>query len=342
MRLSLLLCSIVLLAACSHRQGRPDVSDIQVPVKIERFDQQFFSIDTNQLEASMNKVYAQYPAFLGLYFEYLSPINFIVHQNGKSYAEAVREYYRNIKPLYDATAKRFTRLDFVQKGLEDNLRYVRYYFPKYKMPAVFASVESLNPEEPQEIYGTALYHDTLIISLQMFLGHDFPSYDPAQYFDYIRRRFEPEYIVPNSMRAVAADLYPDSSQEASLIEQFVEKGKQWFLLDHIEPDVPDTLKTFMTARQLEWCRSNEGNIWSKVVETNPDLYTVDKESIQAWLGEGPFSQDLPHEESPGNVGQWIGWRMVRKFADEHPKLTLQEVLSTPAKQIFLEAKYKPK
>jgi len=230
----------------------------------------------------------------------------------------------------------------VRKGLEDNFRYVRHYYPSYKLPVVVASVESLNPEEPQEIYGTALYHDTLILSLQMFLGKDFTQYDPTQYFDYIRRRFEPQYVVPNSMRAIALSLYPDSSDEASMIEQFVEKGKQWWLLDHLEPGVPDSLKTFFTGDQLEWCKDNEGNIWSTILRNNTDLYTRDKESIQSYLGEAPFTQDMPHEASPGNIGQWIGWQIVRKFAATHSSLTLQQVLATPARKLFQEAAYKPK
>jgi hypothetical protein len=347
MRLSLPLFALIVLAtlalsSCKGKDGAPDVSGIHVPVHIIRFDQDFFSMDTAHIEPALNRLHQKYPAFLPLYFEFLTPVNFMVTQNGKTYAAAVNQFYQYIKPLYDSAQKKTGNLDAVKKGFEDNLRYVQYYFPNYRLPSIFTTVESLNPEEPQEIYGTALYHDTLIISLQMFLGKDFSQYDPTQYFDYIRRRFEPEYIVPNSIRAIALALYPDSSQDASLIEQFIEKGKQWWLLDHLEPNTPDSLKTFFTGEQLQWCRENEGNIWSTILRNNTDLYTHDKESIQGYLGEAPFTQDMPHETSPGNIGQWIGWQIVRKFASRHSSLTLHEVLATPAKQIFQEAAYKPK
>jgi uncharacterized protein YjaZ len=48
------------------------------------------------------------------------------------------------------------------------------------------------------------------------------------------------------------------------------------------------------------------------------------------------------ESSPGNIGQWIGWRIVQKFAAQNEKLTLQKVLATPARKIFEESKYKPR
>src|SRR5438045_7981789 len=143
-------------------------------------------------------------------------------------------------------------MNAIQTGLAYHFRYIKYYYPSFKTPVVLTSVESLNPENPNEIYGTTYYQDTLIISLQMFLGKDYEVYDPAQYPDYIRRRFEPQYIVPNSIRAIAADIYPDTSQTASLVEQMIEKGKQWWLMKKFLPDTPDSLITGYSASQTTW------------------------------------------------------------------------------------------
>jgi hypothetical protein len=336
----LLAAIIILLAACNNHKANPDVSDIRMDVKLQRFDRDFFSMDTSRMDQSIRQLSAKYPAFLPLYFEFLSPVNYIVRQQGKTYDQALREYYRMIRPLYDSTSARFRKMDDTEKELEEAFRYVKHYFPAFHTPPVLTSVESLNPENPQEIYGTTYFHDTLIISLQMFLGKDFNVYDPTKYFDYLRRRFEPEYIVPNSVRAIAGVLHPDSSQEAPLIDQMVEKGKIWYLLDHLLPNTPDSLKTFYTQNQLEWCRENEGNIWG-YFSKNTDLYSVDPETMQLYIGEGPFTQGRP-ESSPGNLGQWVGWQIVKKYAERFPDLKLKEVLATPARKIFQDSKYKPK
>ena len=340
MRLLSLTLLIILFVSCKHQKDVPDVSNIKVNVQIQRFDQDFFSADTNHLENAMTALYKKYPSFLPLYFEFFSPVNFMVQQQKKTYRVAVLEYYRNIKPLYESVEKKFSNIQFIRDGLQDNLRYVKYYYPSFRTPAILTSVESLNPENAQEIYGTTYYHDTLVISLQMFMGNDFSVYDPSQYFDYLRRRFEPQYIIPNSLRAIAGTIYIDSSQSATLVEQMVEKGKLWYMMDKFLPTTPDSLKTGFTKKQLQWCRENEGNIWGFITK-NADLYTVDPEIIQNYIGEAPFTQNMP-EVSPGNIGQWVGWQIVKKYANENADLSLQKILSTPAKKIFQDTHYKPK
>src|SRR6476620_8701599 len=180
MRLLLVSFCLVLLVSCSN-SDKPDVSNIKLDLKIERFDKDFFSIDTNHLDQSLNELNKKYPAFLPLYFEFLSPIGPMIKQQGKSYDEAVLIYYRTIQPLYKEVQRKYGNLDAVRNNLEKSLKYVKHYYPSFKVPAVMTSVESFNPDDPEEVYGTALYHDTLIISLQMFLGKDFGGYDPVQY-----------------------------------------------------------------------------------------------------------------------------------------------------------------
>jgi hypothetical protein len=346
MRLSISSLLIFILISCNNSNNKPDVSNINVNVKIERFDKDFFSIDTNHLDQSLNALNRKYPDFFPLYLQFLSPIEPMVKQQGKTYDEAVRIFYRTIKPLADVAEKKYSSLDNVQSGLEKSCKYVKYYYPSFKTPAAVASVESFNPDNPLEVYGTSLYHDTLIISLQMFLGKDFGGYDPVQYPDYLRRRFNEEYIVPNAIRSVVNDIYPDTSASASLIEIMIERGKQWFLKEKFLPDAPDSLITGFSKSQTEFVEKNEGNIWTEFLKDTPDPYTVDQDRLKNYLGEAPFTQDMPHDlegnGTPGNIGQWIGWRIVKKFAANNSKMSVQEILVTPANKIFQEAKYKPK
>ncbi len=74
---------------------------------------------------------------------------------------------------------------------------------------------------------------------------------------------------------------------------------------------------------------------------NENIYSIEPHVIQTFIGEAPFTQGMP-EISPGNIGQWIGWRIVQKFAKLNPKLSVQEILATQPKKIFEESKYRPK
>ena len=106
------------------------------------------------------------------------------------------------------------------------------------------------------------------------------------------------------------------------------------------PDAADSAITGYTTKQLEWVEENEGNAWGYVIK-NENLYSIEPHVIQTYIGESPFTQGMP-QESPGNLGQWLGWRIVQQYAQKNEELTLQQLLQTPAKTIFEGAQYRPK
>jgi hypothetical protein len=337
--------SFILLIACNASDKAPDVSHITADVTIHRFDQDFFSMDTANLENGLAKLEEKYPAFLPLYFKFFAPVRDIAQQQNIPFNEALLLYFRYIKPLSTAVNQQYGNMNNVEQGLQRHLRYVKHYFPSFNIPVVLTSVESLNPENPDEIYGTTYYQDTLVISLQMFLGKNYEAYDPTRYPDYLRRRFEPEFIVPNSIRAIANELYRDTSESGTLVEQMIEKGKQWWLLKKFLPNMPDSLITGYTAQQSKWVEAEEGNIWG-YINQNENLFSVEQAAIQTYIGEAPFTQTLPHgnngEGAPGNIGPWIGMRILQTFEERNGDLTIQQILHTPAKRIFDGAKYRPR
>jgi hypothetical protein len=143
------------------------------------------------------------------------------------------------------------------------------------------------------------------------------------------------------MKSVVAELFPDQSGGKPLIQQMVEKGKQWYLLDLFMPTTADSLKTGYTQQQLDWCAENEGLIWSYIVK-NEDLQSLTPTVIQTYIGESPFTQGFSPEFSPGNLGQWIGWQIVKKFVGKNSGMRAEDLMRTPATKIIEEAKYKPK
>ncbi len=120
----------------------------------------------------------------------------------------------------------------------------------------------------------------------------------------------------------------------------IEKGKAWWLLDKFLPTTADSVKTGYTQDQLDWCAANEGLIWTYILK-NENLYSVDPSTIQVYIGEGPFTQGFSQELSPGNIGQWIGWQIVKKYADNNPKASIQDIMTASGKKILDEAKYRP-
>lgn len=327
---------VFLISSCNNNNNKPDVSNIAVDVKIERFEQGFFSIDTNQVLEGMEKLFAAYPQFTGFFTRQLLGLNQVT---GDTSQMVLRQILTGYRPVYDSLREKYPNLNWLKKDLDEAFRYVKFYYPAYKVPNIMTFIGTF--DAPGIVY-TPQY---LAIGLQQYAGKNFSAYrDPQvqQVFpDYISRRFDKEYMTANVMKAVVDDIYPDTTDNAKLIELMIEKGKQWWLLDKFLPDAPDSVKTGYTRNQLEWCRKNEGNIWGSVLQNTPDIYTLDQERLQNYIGESPRTMDMP-EESPGNIGQWIGWQIVKKFEEKNEGMTVQQILATPAVKIFQEARYKPK
>jgi hypothetical protein len=328
---------VLLLSACKSKNAIPDVSNIKIGITIERFDQSFFSIDTNNIREGLQKMQYEHPDF------YLDFMQQILGVNGSDTSKntllVTKEFLSGYWPIYDSLQLIYKKTDWLKQELEKGFQFVKYYFPGYRTGNAILFLG------PFDSPGVAVTRSGIAIGLQQYAGKNFSAYQsvPGQELFplYISRRFSPEYITANCMKAVAEDIFPDKSSGKPLIEQMIEKGKQWWLLDKFLPYSPDSIKTGYTQQQLNWCKENEGLIWSYIVK-NEDLNSLNPAVIQTYIGEGPFTQGFSQELSPGNIGQWIGWQIVKKFVSKNPGIKLQEVMKTDARNILEVAKYKPK
>jgi hypothetical protein len=329
------------IVGCRTGNKGPDVSDIPVTVHLERFDQAFFALDTNQVQEGLLKLSGQYPYFINDFAVNILGTSPLSDTSAQAFF-ACRRFISSYMPVKDSLDYKFSpgseRIKSIEAGLRKGFQHTLYYFPQYKLPPKVVTYIG-----PFDAPGVAMTRYTLAIGLQLYAGKSFPFYLSSQGQElfplYISRRFEPEYVVPNCMKAIAEDMFPDQSAGKPLIEQMIEKGKNWWLMDQLLPETADSLKTGFTQRQLSWCLANEGQIWNYFLEQN--LYSLEPDLIKNYIGDAPYTQGMP-DASPGNIGQWVGWRIIQKYASIHSDITPEQLMKIPAKQIFEEAKYKPK
>ena len=335
-KLILSLLAIALLAAGCSNNSAPDVSGIKVNSSIQRFDRDFFSADTNNIIQSLDAVDKKYPYFFTDFIQ-----NIVIGGNADSLRDlplVLKSYISHTRPLYDSVQNKFANLGKLEQELKKGFQYVKYYYPDYKVPQVLTYVGLIG--DPS----VALTKDAMAIGLQMYLGKNFSAYNTLEAIDkfpqYISRRFDAQYIPANCMQNIAQDIYPDKQGGQSLVEQMIEKGKQWWLAEKFLPGTADSLKTGFTQAQVAWCKANEGMIWNNISQNN-DIYTTEPVVIQNFIGEAPKTDGMP-DASPGNIGQWVGWRIVQTFAEKNTGMSVQQLLQTDAKKIFDGAKYKPR
>ena len=327
--------AFICLYACTDKKNIPNVSNIQVQLDVKRFDKDFFTLDTNNVETSLNKLQQQYPSFLNDYIYNILGIE----PMPDSVTKKVKRFIFDYKPVYDSVQSVYAATEKMQKEITKGFRFVKYYFPEYKLPQHIVTYVG-----PVEGYANVLTNEGLAVGLQLYLGKGFSLYQTGYvrevYADYQSRRFEPDYIPVNCMKNIMDEIYPAANPDQPLVYQMIEAGKRLYMLDHFLPETADSLKTGYTQVQLEGCYENEAMIWNYFLQNNL-LYITDPSQTRDYVTDGPRTEMLG-DASPGFIGQFVGWQIVKKWMSEDDKRTLPELLKTPAKQIFEEAKYKPR
>jgi hypothetical protein len=119
----------------------------------------------------------------------------------------------------------------------------------------------------------------------------------------------------------------------------IEQGRRLYVLDMLLPKTADSVKTGYRQSQLDQCFDNEKTIWAYFVQGNL-LFEREPSVISPYVTDGPKTPELS-EASPGNIGTFSGWQIVKKWMDAHPKTSLETLMQTPTMTIFNDAGYKP-
>ena len=332
---------ILALSSCreSTTINRPDVSHIDVEIQVERFDREMQGLKTEDITQKNRAWQNKYGAFYTNYIQDMLQIGSVndTVQLFKNLAYILHQ--KDFKDLNSAVLKVYPSLDTYNKELTQAFKYVKYYFPKYRIPRFISFVSGF-------AYQTPIGEDYVGIGLDMFLGADSEFY-PALVQSiplYISKRFTPENITPRVVEAVLREeLFPLPDHTDNTLQHMIYNGKILYAMDMLLENVPDELKIGYTKEQLNWANRYEAGVWSWFLQENL-LYNTDMTRIQKYFTEAPFTPELgENNESAPKLGTYIGWMIVRKFMKDHPEMTLPDLLAqADAQQILEGSKYKGK
>lgn len=323
----------LIIVSCGNKRKVPDVSAIKAPVSLLRFERSFFTMDTLHFETALQDLTTEYHGFTQ---DFLFNI---LGSSSSSFTTDVPAFIRSYQGMAKDIAGLYPDLTKEVNEIQEGMKFVKHYFPDYRLPEkIITFIGPLNS------YGSIITTDALAIGLQLYLGTNHPLYLSEEgqqlYPRYISRRFSREYIAVNSIKNIIDDLYPPAYANQPLFAQMVEAGKRLYLLDQLMPYAADTLKTGYTQKQLDGCYENEKNIWSFFIQNNL-LFISDPEIIRDYMSDAPNTPTLG-EASPGYIGQFVGWQIVKKWmAQQKNSYNLISLMNTPPKTIFEQAKYKP-
>ncbi|MDR0227702.1 MAG: gliding motility lipoprotein GldB [Flavobacteriaceae bacterium] len=315
----LLVLSSVFWVGCNDGKSAVEKEIEKIPMKMEvlRFDQDFYNAKASELGAVKKK----YPY---LFPQGVSDEVWLAKKNDTLFAE-----------LHTEVEKKYTSLDKLPEQLEDLFKHIKYYYPeesdKKKVVTLISEVD---------VASKAIYADTIaLISIDTYLGADHKFY--KGFPEYLRITFEPSQMLPDMAESfIVQKINP--SNDRTFLTAMINKGKVLYAKELLLPNVAEESLITYTKPQLDWCKANEAQVWRYFVD-NELFYETDPKLMLRFIEPAPFTKFYLEidAESPGRVGAWVGWQIVRSFMKNN-NVTLQELFAKEAKDIFEQSKYKPK
>jgi gliding motility-associated lipoprotein GldB len=307
---------MVVFVSCDKRSKvEKEVQAIPVEVKVERFDKLFFETAPKDL----GKLKKEFPFF------------FPLGNDDRVWIEKMQN--PQWRELYAEVQKKYSNFEPVQKELETLFKHIKYNFPKTKTPKVITVISEM------DYNNKVIYVDSLlIISLELYLGKEHKFY---QFPSYLKQNFEEKQIMPDVVSSFSANKIAPVSDN-NLLSRMIYFGKQLYLKDLLLPEYSDADKIGYTPGQIKWCAENESYMWRYFLEKEM-LYSDDSKLGNRFINPAPFSKFYLEidNESPGRVGTWIGWQIVRSYMKNND-VPIENLLKMNAKEIFEKSKYKPK
>ncbi len=318
------------ILSCSNDSSRKlnfDVSEINIPnFKIERYEQNLFSIDTLNFLDGLTGIQHKYSTFLGV--ENLNTENI----------QPLINYVTNPKliALNNEVKRNYEDLSFLEKELKTTFQYYQHYFPKSKLPLVYTYISGLQFEAPVQLSSEAM-----VIGLDLYLGSDFKEYKTLGIPAYKSARMTKDYISVDCMKEFAHIHLFENREKNTFLDEIIENAKTLYFLDAMLPEKADHLKIGYTKNQLKWCIENEQNIWAFFIDKQI-LYSANYENTRKFTQDGPFTLAFS-KNAPAMIGNWVGWQILRSYMNNNPDIELQNLLKErDAKKILKLSGYKPK
>ena len=318
------------LGACKKGPAagcRPDIAADApaVRVRMQHLETPFFKLKT---PADARQFMAANPAFARYYLQ-RQPAN------EQELANGLTQMATNaaLQKVARETAAAFPDSAALTRNLGEMFRRVHYYFPDFRVPPAVTYVSGFLSKD---IY---VNDSLLVLSLDWFIGPKASKQPDLP--QYMLRRYTPSGLLPMLAQNVSSKYNRHELTANSMLDAMVHQGKALYFASLVLPCAPDSLLLGYTKREMVGLEANEAKVWGHFLEQKL-LYATAPFLLQKYVGERPNVPEID-KTCPGRVGQWVGLQIVRKYAAEHPEVSLARLMAEKDSQHLLnESHYRPR
>ncbi|MFP4365464.1 MAG: hypothetical protein ACLFQA_00085 [Bacteroidales bacterium] len=323
---------LVSMPGCSSEHKQADVEHIDLEIDIKRLEKDLFEIDIDSISHEINTIENKYGDFFDIFNNLIIRIG---SHSSPAYEENLKSFLTDfdIYRLYNEVETVFPGIETTEKEIETGFRYFLNYFPDYPIPQIYTFISGFNQS-------VVTADSILAFGLDKYLGRDHRFYSELQLPVFRRKNMYPEKIPSDCMIGWAMTEFEFDEKDENLLGNMIYHGKMLYFADLVLPHQHDTLKVGFTNDELEWCRNNETNMWTYLVE-NKLLFSTDALTIGQFINEGPFTRGFSRE-SPARAAVWLGWQIVDSYMERNSHVNPEELmLDADYQRILNSARYKP-
>ena len=321
-----------IFTSCNTDKLKVDVSNIEVNLNLKRLDQDLFKIDTSAMWSEIEQLSNRYGNFWDLYTHRIIGLG---GAEKYEFANLLQEFITDltISEAYNSSNELYNNFEPYLSKLNTAFKHYKYYYPDSVLPDIYTYIGGFNQSVVSD-------ENILGIGLDKYLGENSPFYPMLQIPAYARKILTKDYIVVDCMQAWAIMQFEFNNDIKNLVNSMIYQGKLVYFSKAMMPDTPDSLLIKYSAKQIEWCKNSEHDMWIYLVENKLLFSTEYKEQVH-FIKPAPFTVAFSNI-SPGRVGIWIGWQIVKKYMDNNPEITVQELMQENDYQKILNmSKYNP-
>jgi hypothetical protein len=327
-----LISLLLLITSCKHIKRVPyaNVPDL----KIQRFEDDLFSISIYHLNDSITFLQSKYPKFFPLFTNKIIEIGDASQSGFKEHLTAFVTDF-TIYNVHKKVEQVFSDFTPFQHKISMAFHNFATLFPDRNIPEIITCISGFNQ--------SIVVADSLLsISLDKYLGsHDeFYKFLYPPVPEYEKYVMHPAKIPSDVVIAFTTTEFPYNDSKDNLLSKMIFEGRTMYFTKSIMEDIQDSLLWGFTPGQLNFCRKNEKHMWTFLIEQKY-LFNSDKLLIVKYIDPAPFTKDFS-KESPGRAAVWLGYRIVESFMKHNNDIDIQHLmLENDYLKILNLSKYNP-
>lgn len=313
-----------------NQVSQSDLKEVKknVHINILRYDQDLFDLDVNKINESILKLSEKYPPYL---------IDKSICTKPEM-LDMLKNYLKDpvIKDIYQQVQKKYPHLEQFETDLLKAFSYYLVYFPQQEIPTIITIIPGIDLLMPS-VY---IFDKIIYLNLDMYLGNTCSHYQKLGIPKYISDRFESKYLTVDIFKKAVVYKHLPEQEPITLLDNMIIEGKKLYFTEMMLPNTPLQDIIGYSEEKYQWAEKYFPNVWGYLVEQQ-QLFAKEDDVLRKFIEEAPFTKPFGNP-SPGRMGQFLGWKIVKEYMKNNPEISLQQLMQTTDLKIILnKSAFKP-